>query len=66
MRMNKKKIVYAVIVLLTVCSIAYADSIHKNITIFYDNIKIYIDGKERQAKDVNGDYIEPYIYNDTT
>lgn len=36
------------------------------ITVLYDNIKVYKDGKEVKLKDVNGKAAEPFIYSDTT
>ena len=36
-----------------------------NITVYYDNIKIFLNGKEIETKDVNGDDAKPFIYKDT-
>ena len=36
------------------------------ITVCYDNIKILLNGREIDAKDVNGNDAEPFIYNGTT
>ncbi len=37
-----------------------------NISVFYNNIKILIDGNEIKTKDVNGKIVEPFIFNGTT
>ena len=44
----------------------FAATNSKTIEVFYDNIKIFIDGEEVQPKDANGQAIEPFIYNGTT
>src|SRR5665648_169606 len=38
----------------------------KSITASYNNIKIYVDQKLVTPKDVNGNIVEPFIYNGTT
>lgn len=38
----------------------------ERIEVVYDDIKILIDGKEFQPTDVNGNTVEPFIYNGTT
>lgn len=45
---------------------AYAASNSRNIDIYYRNIKLMIDGAEFIAKDVNGNKVEPFIYDGTT
>jgi hypothetical protein len=42
----------------------FADN--KNIEAFYNNIKLAIDGKAVELKDVKGNAIEPFIYEGTT
>lgn len=39
--------------------------LEKNINVTYDNIKIFINGKEYLPVDVNGNKTEPFIYNKT-
>ncbi len=38
----------------------------ENIEVLYDNIKVYKDNVLCELKDVNGNVIEPFIYNGTT
>ena len=38
----------------------------EEIQAFYNNIKIYVDGVKVETTDVNGDNVEPFIYNGTT
>lgn len=38
----------------------------ETMNVIYDNIKILIDGKEYIPTDVNGNVVEPFIYNGTT
>ena len=54
----------AVIIALSVTVLAKQAT--ETISVMYDNIKILIDGVEYTAKDVNGNVIEPFIYNGTT
>lgn len=44
----------------------YAISGTKNISVLYDNIKVYKDNVLCELKDANGSTIEPFIYNGTT
>lgn len=44
----------------------YAISATKNISVTYDNIKVYKDNVLCELKDSNGSIIEPFIYNGTT
>lgn len=46
--------------------VVLAKQASETINVVYDNIKILIDGKEYQPKDVNGNDVEPFIYNGTT
>jgi len=38
----------------------------ETIQALYNNIKIYVDGVKVQTKDVNGNSVEPFVYNGTT
>ena len=44
----------------------FAKQATETLDVVYDNIKILIDGKEYQPTDVNGNVVEPFIYNGTT
>ena len=44
----------------------FAKQISETAELFYNNIKIYIDGREIVPKDVNGNIVEPFIMNGTT
>lgn len=46
--------------------VVFAKQASETINVIYDNIKILIDGKEYQPTDVNGNTVEPFIYNGTT
>lgn len=46
--------------------ISYAASRSETIDVFYDNIKIFIDGEELDPRDGDGEKVEPFIYNGTT
>ena len=46
--------------------VVFAKQASETISVIYDNIKILIDGKEYQSTDVNGNVVEPFIYNGTT
>lgn len=46
--------------------VVFAKQASETISVIYDNIKILIDGKEYQPTDVNGNLVEPFIYNGTT
>ncbi len=48
------------------CGVAFAKQATEAIKVTYNNIKILIDGKEYQPTDVNGNVVEPFIYNGTT
>ncbi len=45
---------------------AFSKQISETAEIFYNNIKIFIDGGEIIPKDANGNMTEPFIYNGTT
>lgn len=44
----------------------FAKTAIENITVSYDNIKVYKDNVLCELKDSNGSVIEPFIYNGTT
>ena len=46
--------------------ISYAANRAETIDVFYDNIKIFIDGEELDPRDGDGQKVEPFIYNGTT
>ncbi len=46
--------------------IVFAKNIQETIDAIYMNIKLVIDGEEITPKDVNGNVVEPFIYNGTT
>ncbi len=45
---------------------AFAKQASEWAELYYNNIKIYIDGGEITPKDVNGNYVEPFTMNGTT
>jgi hypothetical protein len=47
-------------------TLVFANSIQKNISVFYDKIKIIIDGKQITPRDAKGNLVEPFVYNGTT
>lgn len=44
----------------------FADGFTKTAELFYNNVKIFIDGAEIVPKDANGNVVEPFILNGTT
>ena len=46
--------------------IVFSKQISKTAELFYNNIKIYIDGGEIVPKDANGNVVEPFTMNGTT
>lgn len=44
----------------------FAKQVSEKVDIFYNNIKIFIDGTELVPKDANGNTVEPFIMNGTT
>ena len=44
----------------------FAKQVSEKVDIFYNNIKIFIDGTELIPKDANGNAVEPFIMNGTT
>lgn len=51
---------------MSIGTVAYAKSATENISVRYDNIKVYKDNVLSDLKDSNGQKIEPFIYNGTT
>ena len=45
---------------------ALAKNMYEKIDVLYNDIKIKIDGEEFVPTDVNGNFVEPFIYNGTT
>lgn len=52
----------------TICAggTALAKTGKETIEVSYQNIKIFMDGEEVDARDANGQKVEPFIYNGTT
>ena len=46
--------------------VTFAKQISETAELFYNNIKISLNGQEVQPKDANGNYVEPFIINGTT
>ena len=46
--------------------VVFAKNIQETIDAVYMNVKLVIDGEEITPKDVNGNIVEPFIYNGTT
>lgn len=46
--------------------VTFAKNIKKTIDAVYMNVKLVIDGEEITPKDINGNVVEPFIYNGTT
>ena len=70
MYMNKRKtffvfVLVMVFILGTAINVS-ATSAGKNITVFFNNIKLMVDGEVVTPKDANGNVVEPFIYNGTT
>lgn len=68
MAKNKRilAIILAVASILLLSATVIAKSTTETLNVIYDNIKIMIDGVEYIPTDVNGNVIEPFIYNGTT
>lgn len=47
-------------------TVAFSKTAKETITAAYNNIKIIVDGILVETKDVNGNSVEPFIYNGTT
>ena len=48
------------------CTTVFATRIYSTIQVVYDDIKILVDGKQIDPRDVKGNKVEPFIYNGTT
>lgn len=67
--LKKKKmrtVLIGVLVVYVMGSTIFAKSISETAELFYNNIKIYIDGAEIVPKDANGNTVEPFTMNGTT
>lgn len=65
---NKKMrtVLIGVLLVCAMCSTIFAKSVSETAELFYNNIKIYIDGAEIVPKDSNGNTVEPFTMNGTT
>lgn len=54
------------LILVILLNTVYAETLTKSINVVFDNIKIFLDGKEIETKDVNGNLVEPFIYQNST
>lgn len=65
---NKKMriLLIGVLVVCAMCGTIFAETLSETAEIFYNNIKIYIDGAEIVPKDANGNTVEPFTMNGTT
>jgi len=67
MKKNLQGVIIGVIIgTLLTSGIVFGEQISKTAELFYQNIKIYIDGAEIVPKDATGNIVEPFIYNGTT
>lgn len=64
-----KKLFFGIILGILFCSTlsnAFAEYASKKIAVTYRDIKLFTDGTETIPRDVNGNIVEPFIYNGTT
>ncbi len=54
------------LVCMLITGVVFAKTGSETIQALYNNIKIYVDGVKIETKDVNGNNVEPFIYNGTT
>lgn len=47
-------------------TLVFGESTKKNITVFFNDIKICSNGIELNESDTSGNKVEPFIYNETT
>jgi hypothetical protein len=68
MKLSKKilSLILALSLILSVSIVAVATTGKVNITVEYSGIKLNVDGQQVVPKDVNGNVVEPFIYNGTT
>lgn len=55
-----------VLTLIFTGAFAIAEEVYESISVIYNNIKIEIDGENFVATNVNGEIVEPFIYEGTT
>jgi len=56
----------SILLFLLLAAPGYADPLKKSIEVTYNNIQLVVDGKRIVPQDVNGNIVEPFIYNGTT
>lgn len=61
----KKKILFITLILCTVSTIVYSESSSIQLNVFYENIKLKINGIESKMTTESGEVIEPFIVNDS-
>ncbi len=66
MASKTSKVILSVILVIVISCAVYAQNISKPINATYRNIKLVVDGIEVTPKDVDGNIVEPFIYNGTT
>ena len=63
---KSRTILVLLALVLTLSGTVFAKQINETAEIFYNNIKLYIDGAEIVPKDANGNIAEPFTMNGTT
>jgi len=66
---SAKNFIFGMLTMALIFSLAMtvlADPVWKTVQIFYNNIKIILDGEELIPKNVNGDIVDPFIMDGTT
>lgn len=53
------------LIMTVLTSTVFATATNTDITIYYDNIRVLLNGNEIETKDVSGNNAEPFIYNGT-
>lgn len=66
MKRLQAMVISLIIVTLLTGGFVFGEQITKTAELFYNNIKIYIDGEEIIPKDANGNKVEPFTMNGTT
>lgn len=66
MKRTLKMLCISMAVIFSLSIFAYATSQTKDIEVLFNDIKILINKENFSAKDVNGNNVEPFIYNGTT
>lgn len=54
------------LIVMVLTSDVFATMMGKSITVYYDNIKVLLNGKEIELKDANGNNVQAFILDDTT